>query len=1083
VAGALGTQLVVLLGNLNTASVMDEMGSSTGGWSKVGVGVAKALQDDLDVVMNNVSSMLLEGMEHVAFVQDALDSMLSMAGNITDDAVKNSTELSLLQKEGPAGLSMLQMGQAVGASSHNATDIMAGLTPLIMQAVHNVLENVDAQVMEALDALLAKLRPALDQVARWVVKFGDKIQAGLETFTVTLDLVQKLFDQVMAQLNGRGANEEEMLNQTFALFDSNQNGYITAEDLHQVADLYSMTAFQGEKADILVKKYDEDGSGQIGKEEMRKLVNDPSIPSAMPVMLRTYARRLAEISGNVAAARQRDEVALAVTDYLTLVCAKNMTKVGWIADRLGNNSLPMEFTADVLVQLCLTEDDPGRLTSISAGQVVVGEMYRLHPDATLASLDLLSNTTFWDEAGFDVRDQPTCVEHIAGWVSKAASMLREHDSLLQVAVASNGQTTQEADLHARTLEAMPEVAGQLARESVSLFIMERQHRELRRNRQLFHSGTHKMLLAQLTGGLSVKAATSGNSEVTRAAKMGEMARPETLEFAQWLALNASETARERQQMCFEYSSESSSAMDTFATQVKSLVAGVQSFLDLMDKYARPGEITKLEKTIEEFAEKGMRDVMSLVENKLVALLNNSGPALEQAVRTAAHSAGERIGKQLGMALGSPLGEALEPAVKEVVKEMTNSSMGADNIVGQKLSKEIGDFVANMTSDAIAKQTGDLLENLVDSALGAGSGAATDLLKQVSDRFAPKPVSASLLQTARTRFHADYHRTHTSRRLRDQVEAFEGVSLDKMLLEMQGSRAENPVEDVANALTGAWSGLISMLQGLVHTLPAAVSSLKFARREVSKLSSNLDHIFSTFEDRGPSIFDGIAGLYRNLWLAYFIAMVPLNIMVLYYACWAGGYFGGPQPIPEVDAEGVAPRSFREKCTLCYGSVSSGFQKFHDTSLCFWSVVLLMQAFVLVIFIASIVMCILAGIKAFVLSGCEQVYILGDTTVCTGALDNIRNFVSSFAVGVDGLSLDMVCEEERLLTCDLIRRKMATSGGLTVVASFVASMISLQLIVDSALRHEQARWRRAAHALYLKEAAADEGPAAASSTGAA
>ncbi|CAK0829594.1 unnamed protein product [Prorocentrum cordatum] len=91
--------------------------------------------------------------------------------------------------------------------------------------------------------------------------------------------------------------------------------------------------------------------------------------------------------------RQRDEVANAVVDYLELVCAKNQTKVGWIAERLSNGSLPLEFTGDVLVELCLNIDDPNKLTTADVGANFVGKMYDLDPENTLAALELLSNST------------------------------------------------------------------------------------------------------------------------------------------------------------------------------------------------------------------------------------------------------------------------------------------------------------------------------------------------------------------------------------------------------------------------------------------------------------------------------------------------------------------------------------------------------------------------------------------------------------------------------------------------------------------------------------------------------------------
>ena len=128
------------------------------------------------------------------------------------------------------------------------------------------------------------------------------------------------------------------------------------------------------------------------EEEFEKLVNDASIPGSLSVILRhgtavmewklrsrrqflrrKYAKRMAEIAGDVGEARLRDDVARSVANYVKLVaglqwanrphrdcqpllsswfevCAKNMTKVDWIADRLGNGSVPLDFTGTVFVE-------------------------------------------------------------------------------------------------------------------------------------------------------------------------------------------------------------------------------------------------------------------------------------------------------------------------------------------------------------------------------------------------------------------------------------------------------------------------------------------------------------------------------------------------------------------------------------------------------------------------------------------------------------------------------------------------------------------------------------------------------------
>jgi len=282
---------------------------------------------------------------------------------------------------------------------------------------------------------------------------------------------------------------------------------------------------------------------------------------------------------------------------------------------------------------------------------------------------------------------------------------------------------------------------------------------------------------------------------------------------------------------------------------------------------------------------------------------------------------------------------------------------------------------------------------------------------------------------------------------------------------------NPADSIIDAVSGTWNTMVNMLKSLVNTLPTAISTLKFARREVSKLSANLDSIFETFEVKGPAIFDKIASYYRTIWTVYFLCLLPLNLLILYYAFWAGGFFGGPEPV--VEEEHAAPKSFREKCVLCCSSCSTFLQKYHDTTMCFWSVVIFMQIIVLLIFIASVALCIIAGVKAFILAGCDQIYVLADDTICSETLSNLRSFLTSFFVSDATASMDATCMSDNLLTCGLIKQKMANSTMLTTIFSLLATLFSLQLIMNSAVLHEQARWRRLAHALFLKEATGSEG----------
>jgi len=1073
VAGALFSQTCVLVGNIYTADAMNQLGASTGGWSRVGVGVARSLREELDLRMDNVSAMLLESLGHITVVQDSLDMMVSLVGNTTDQAIANSPELSLLQREGPHALALLQ---GMGHQSNDTSAIIASLAPVIVSSVHNVLTEVSEKVFELLDQLMAKLKPALLQVGKWILQFGDKIQAGIETFSSTLDKVQKLFDQIMAQLSGRGSNEDELLGNVFSLFDVSGNGFVDTTDLREVAELYSITALAGNLSNELVEKYDTSGDLQLDREEIRAFMNDPRIPNAMPMVLRTYAKRLAEVGGNVAAARQRDEVAAAVVQYAALVCAKNMTRVRWIAERLGNRSLPLEFTADVLAQLCVHEDSPGQVTSQSIGRLVVGQMYERHPKNTMAAFELMANTSFWVSEGLRADDQPECLKTVADWITGTTletvarpteapegdatnltlAQLAKAGPMLRLLGVGSGEAV---DL--RALQAMPMMARQLAKESVALHHLSRQQQRSQRRGSLFHSATSKELLHHLLGGRAAGDGAS-SSAAEQAVRSGQPAKPETLEFAAFLAANATGRAADFQKMCFDYSSESSNSLDSFGIQIQGMVSQTQGFVDMMMKYATPAGIAQLEKTIDDFAREGINDVIKVVEGKIVKLINASAPQLDAAIHSAAHQAGDQLGAMIADLIATPLGAALTPPLQQALTGMVDSPEAA-NVIGEQLGHTLGETLANLTQAALAGKTGDLLEQLVDEALTEGTGALADALQKLPQHDQAAALLA--LQGKGARLHAqglhELHPRHTSSRWRDQVAA-------DPLLALQ---LHSPVDAVQDMLSGAWEKLTDVLRALTNLMPTAVKTLKSARKEVSKLSSNLDSIFNVFEVKGPAIFDSVANTWKQLWTIYFIVLLPLCLIMLYYGFWASGYFGGPMPL-NMDESMEPPVTIRDKIGVCMYSCTLWMRKYHDTDICFWSTIIFMQVLVLAIFIVSILLCILAGIKAFVLTGCQDVYILSDSTICGETLLNLRGFLGNFFVTDPLQSVVDACHTDSLLTCKLIQEKMMISTVLTTVFSLLGTILMLQLIIESAILHEQARFRRMANEALLLEAAERE-----------
>jgi hypothetical protein len=49
---------------------------------------------------------------------------------------------------------------------------------------------------------LQEITPALEQIGEWLMTFSSKVQAVIESFTTTMDRVQKIFDIIMASTSG-----------------------------------------------------------------------------------------------------------------------------------------------------------------------------------------------------------------------------------------------------------------------------------------------------------------------------------------------------------------------------------------------------------------------------------------------------------------------------------------------------------------------------------------------------------------------------------------------------------------------------------------------------------------------------------------------------------------------------------------------------------------------------------------------------------------------------------------------------------------------------------------------------------------
>merc|ERR1719160_1177544 len=103
----------------------------------------------------------------------------------------------------------------------------------------------------------------------------------------------------MASTNHAGAMAKQMEHETFHLFDTTDTGTIEPIDLKNVAKIYNIPALQGNKSDDLVEKYDKDQSGDLNKHEFTLMLDDKDVPNLMSVVLRSFAKSLAQVAGKV----------------------------------------------------------------------------------------------------------------------------------------------------------------------------------------------------------------------------------------------------------------------------------------------------------------------------------------------------------------------------------------------------------------------------------------------------------------------------------------------------------------------------------------------------------------------------------------------------------------------------------------------------------------------------------------------------------------------------------------------------------------------------------------------------------------
>jgi hypothetical protein len=267
------------------------------------------------------------------------------------------------------------------------------------------------------------------------------------------------------------------------------------------------------------------------------------------------------------------------------------------------------------------------------------------------------------------------------------------------------------------------------------------------------------------------------------------------------------------------------------------------------------------------------------------------------------------------------------------------------------------------------------------------------------------------------------------------------------------------KEAANDMVmGVFTVIKDMLDVLKSFLPVVIQDIKFAKKTVSGVANTLKSIFGVFKEKGGKIFDEVASTYASIWTLYYVIFVSLTSGILFYAFWANGWFKSTkhevrQPSDNMAVEGCM--TFLDCLRDC-----------QDSNLCFWSCILVSEVVILIMFLVSILFCIIAGIKSFIAFGCGQIYVLGDDKVCTNIMIGLREWMETFWADMPN-SIEDACEAETLVACKAISGSLMSSAKQTVIGSFVAAIFSFQMLFLSAKMHERARYNHVIEHMIDKE----------------
>jgi hypothetical protein len=707
---------------------------------------------------------------------------------------------------------------------------------------------------------------------------------------------------------------------------------------------------------------------------------------------------------------------------------------------LGNGSLPLPFVSGVLITLALKIDDPNTHKTVPTGAYTVSQIFKLHPKGFAKAFDTATNETFYLSQGYSADFFPVVSKRLTHWANMAAKGVNPYsevkapnEGLLQseASVGAGGNVGVEGEtmkVERQLLETMEDLAEKVAAENMARHLADIQAEHNQLEEELFGSETAQFILHHMFAGQRVSVSKVSTSNPALAATKSQiLALPATLQFAKWLSWNASHTAKLFNAWSFKYQKTSSNAIDSFATQVQSMVKKIQGFIKMMMKYSTPEGIDQLENTLIDYAEAQMKAMLIVTKKRVSSLIAKNGPQVFPA---------KNAGEKLENALNGPLGHGLAPGVEKQLRQLLEKK--ATDVAQTKLGEEITNLLGQVADTSLASVSASMDKHVKASFLHIQVATGVRNLHAAGMGSVSSKLMSELTMDVEKSLEQGAYRMHKA---------------GNKLIE------EDEEDGIVDILAELVEDALMVLNALTHALPQASKALIFAKKEVSMLGKTLDNIFKVFEKKGPEILDLVDLYYARIWRMYYILMLTLPASLLFYSFWAGGFFGGPgtkvdQPrVRRPNALAKICGCIEDCCRCC--CAAHEWQGYGGAECCFWSVILFLQFVVLLLFIMAIIITIIAAVEFFLAAGCAQIYLLGDMTICGNVLKNLRMFLDTIFPGIGDFPTH--CIDKSLLTCVLIGKKMASAAQYTVIGSFAAATFTFQMIVESGELHNRALTR--------------------------